>query len=130
MIPIVEQNKHIIILGSFFLGIISTLDMLPRSVEIASLNENVQYVYLAAILFGAYLFFKYYYQGTDSFSSSKGIVRTVASRNLSNPDHLRDIRRQRGGTYSQVPPNISSGGDSINSAPQISPDVWNKFKRD
>jgi hypothetical protein len=91
-----NQYKEFIILAGFGAGILHILDFLPITISTLGLNENIKYVYIGIILIAVYCFHTFYW---GKGGRSPQFQRTVTSRNLSNPDHIANLTRQRGTSH-------------------------------
>lgn len=62
MHKMIKENKNVIIITGFLIGLGYILELLPKTTTIMDLNENVVYVYMAIIVFAAYTFYSNYMQ--------------------------------------------------------------------
>lgn len=118
-----QYGDAIVLLG-FVIGITYIADILPRTVDLLDLGENVKYVYIAVIVLAAYTFYKFH-KGhvTASFQ------RSVQSRSLSDPAIMNSLRQQRSSGAPQMRQNYPAPPPQM--APMARPsksvfDVFNK----
>jgi len=119
---IYEYREYIILLG-LIIGALKVFGALPDETEFLTLGSNVKFVYLGVIAIAGFTFHKFYWnKGGASFT------RNVGERNLSNPAHYDDLMKQRGTSHSTPPPKIEPQRQQPR--PQVSDEVWDKFKRE
>jgi len=58
--PKVLENKHYIILGGVFIGILALLGVLPETTDVADLGYNVKYIWAACMLASGILYYMIY----------------------------------------------------------------------
>lgn len=118
------QYGDAIVLFGFVIGITYIADILPRTVDLLGLAENVKYVYIGVIVLAAYTFFKFH-----KGHSAPSFQRSVGARSLSDPGVRRDIAQQRSsGAHSAQPRYPAPPPPSAMSRP--SKGVFDMFNRD